>query len=222
MNCKEDRAVNNKYIEALMGVASDYDSTSQALFGLAHKLQDMPRYNPHGELYSIVRSAEKSTVELRSLAARTDWGNTAPLYDEIGDVMGISVIEEKQWIRITVPAILPKRNARDNTSYAVKPLRNSLSRFQQASPIERFERCVICIIHHYDESLGVRRVRDYDNIETKRYLDVIESFLLVNDSGLLCSVLQTTKISEKDYTEFFVMPPGTLPQWAGEFMKSDT
>lgn len=62
---------------------------------------------------------------------------------------------ELQMDYYTVPAILPKRNARDNTSYAVKPLRNSLSQFQQANPIERFEECIICIIHHYDESLGM-------------------------------------------------------------------
>ena len=77
---------------------------------------------------------------------------------------------------------------------------------------------MICIVHRYDEALGIRRVRDYDNIETKRYLDVIESVFLTNDSGLLCSVLQTTQISDRDCTEFYLMLPDTLPLWAKMFL----
>ena len=78
------------------------------------------------------------------------------------------------------------------------------------------------IVHMYDESLGIRRVRDYDNIETKRYLDVIESILLTNDSGLLCSVLQTTKMGERDCTQFYLMQPETLSIWAKDHIKSNT
>ena len=36
------------------------------------------------------------------------------------------------------------------------------------------------------------------------YLDVIESMLLTNDSGLLCTVLQATKVSDRDCTEFYL------------------
>ena len=88
--------------------------------------------------------------------------------------------------------------------------------------MERFSSCVICIVHKYDEALGVKRVRDYDNIETKRYLDVIESVMLTNDSGLLCSVLQTTQIADRDCTEFYLMLPESLPIWASEQIKSHT
>ena len=125
-------------------------------------------------------------------------------------------------MKITVPAILPKRNSRDNTLYLARPLRSCLLRFQAKDPMERFERCVICIVHKYDEALGIRRVRDYDNIETKRYLDVIESMLLTNDSGLLCTVLQATKVSDRDCTEFYLMRPETLSTWAKNHIKSTT
>lgn len=62
----------------------------------------------------------------------------------------------------------------------------------------------------------------YDNIETKRYLDVIESMLLTNDSGLLCTVLQATKVSDRDCTEFYLMRPETLSTWAKNHIKSTT
>lgn len=78
------------------------------------------------------------------------------------------------------------------------------------------------IVHNYDEALGKRRIRDYDNIETKRYLDVIESMLLTNDSGLLCTVLQATRVSDRDCTEFYLMRPETLSTWAKNHIKSTT
>ena len=65
-------------------------------------------------------------------------------------------------------------------------------------------------------------VSQYDNIETKRYLDVIESMLLTNDSGLLCTVLQATKVSDRDCTEFYLMRPETLSTWAKNHIKSTT
>ena len=60
------------------------------------------------------------------------------------------------------------------------PLRYALLDFLKETPLERFGSCAICIVHNYDEALGKRRIRDYDNIETKRYLDVIESMLLTD------------------------------------------
>ena len=49
---------SEKYMESLMEVASDYELMSNEMFRLAHKLEDMPRYNPHHEMYSLVRNAE--------------------------------------------------------------------------------------------------------------------------------------------------------------------
>ena len=220
--------INETYMEAMMTLASDYDQMSQELFRLAHKLEDTPGYNPKNEMYSLVRTAEQATVGLRGLAARTEWEKARELYETAGDAMGIRVSEDPNWIKITVPAILPKRNARDNTLYLTRPLRACLLKFQAADPIERFERCVICIVHQYDaapgqghalqQALGTRRVRDYDNIETKRFLDVIESVFLTNDSGLLCSVLQTTKMGDRDATDFYLMLPESLLKWVEKYL----
>lgn len=52
---------SEKYMESLMEVASDYELMSNEMFRLAHKLEDMPRYNPHHEMYSLVRNAEQAT-----------------------------------------------------------------------------------------------------------------------------------------------------------------
>ena len=212
----------NAYKSMLRKVASDYDAASQELFGIARRIEGSERYNPGNELYSLVRVAETNAVQLRTLAARVMGQPNTALNEEISQAQGIRVEEEHRWIKIVVPAILPNRNTRDNTLFTTRPLRHSLIQFQRENPMERFSSCVICIVHKYDEALGLNRVRDYDNIETKRYLDVIESVMLTNDSGLLCTILQTTQISDRDCTEFYLMLPESLPVWASAQIKSHT
>lgn len=213
---------NPKYILVMRQVASDYDGISHELFQVANDLERMDQFNPQQKLFSLVRNAEVSTVSLRNLTARTVRDDAAPFYSEVADLLGIRIDEAHDWIKITVPAILPKRNQRDNQAFLTRPLRYALMDFLRENPMERFGNCAICIVHKYDEALGKRRIRDYDNIETKRYLDVIESMLLTNDSGLLCTVLQATEMSDRDCTEFYLMRPETLSGWAKKHIKSTT
>ena len=180
------------------------------------------QYNPQQKLFSLVRSAEVSSVTLRNLTARTVRDDTAPFYCEVADLLGIKVEETHDWLKISVPAILPKRNQRDNQAFLTRPLRYAIMDYLKENPMERFGSCAICIVHNYDAALGKRRIRDYDNIETKRYLDVIESMLLTNDSGLLCTVLQATRMSDRDSAEFYLMRPETLSSWAKNHIKTTT
>lgn len=213
---------NPKYILVMRQVASDYDGISQELFRVAGNMERMDQYNPQQKLFSLVRNAEVATVSLRNLTARTVSEDVAPFYSEVADLLGIKITETHDWIQITVPAILPKRSQRDNQAFLTRPLRYALLDFLKENPMERFGTCAICIVHKYDEALGKRRIRDYDNIETKRYLDVIESMLLTNDSGLLCTVLQSTEMADRDCTEFYIMRPETLSGWAKDHVKSTT
>ena len=192
----------------------------------AHKDTDIASIskedNPQQKLFSLVRSAEVSSVTLRNLTARTVRDDTAPFYCEVADLLGIKVEETHDWLKISVPAILPKRNQRDNQAFLTRPLRYAIMDYLKENPMERFGSCAICIVHNYDAALGKRRIRDYDNIETKRYLDVIESMLLTNDSGLLCTVLQATRMSDRDSAEFYLMRPETLSSWAKNHIKTTT
>ena len=204
-------------------VASDFDGISHELFQVASDLERrMDQYNPQQRLFSLVRSAEVSSVTLRNLTARTVRDDTAPFYCEVADLLEIKVEETHDWLKISVPAILPKRNQRDNQAFLTRPLRYAIMDYLKETPMERFGSCAFCIVHNYDAALGKRRIRDYDNIETKRYLDVIESMLLTNDSGLLCTVLQATRMSDRDSAEFYLMRPETLSFWAKSHIKTTT
>ena len=110
----------------------------------------------------------------------------------------------------------------NNQALLTRPLWYAIMDYLKETSMERFGSCAICIVHNYDAALGKRRIRDYDNIETKRYLDVIESMLLTNDSGLLCTVLQATRMSDRDSAEFYLMRPETLSSWAKNHIKTNT
>lgn len=152
---------NPKYIQVMRQVASDFDGISHELFQVASDLERMDQYNPQQKLFSLVRSAEVSSVTLRNLTARTVRDDTAPFYCEVADLLGIKVEETHDWLKISVPAILPKRNQRDNQAFLTRPLRYAIMDYLKENPMERFGSCAICIVHNYDAALGKRRIRDY-------------------------------------------------------------
>jgi len=213
---------HTELIRSLRESAEGFDSASRALYEIADAMERIPRLNASERIMSVVRCAEQSAVRLRSAAARAHPGGSPAFYRELGSVLGVEVAEETKWIRIRVPAVLPHKKEREATDYIVRPLRTSLIHFQRATPIPRFRDCVIAIVHSYDGALSLQRIRDYDNVETKRYLDVIEAAFLTNDTGLLCSVVQTTEVADRDCTDFYLMQPETLPLWAREHIRSRT
>ena len=129
---------NPKYIQVMRQVASDFDGISHELFQVASDLERMDQYNPQQKLFSLVRSAEVSSVTLRNLTARTVRDDTAPFYCEVADLLGIKVEETHDWLKISVPAILPKRNQRDNQAFLTRPLRYAIMDYLKENPMERF------------------------------------------------------------------------------------
>lgn len=207
---------DKKFSDSVRKVGSNFDGLKAELFRIADLMDSTGRYNVRDQMMHLDRVAEVNTVELRNLTARLPDTDVGPLYDEVVSALAISVREEQQWIRISVPAILPKKLSRSNQSFMLRPMRHALMEFIRDNPIERFGKCAVCIEHTYDESLGTKRVRDYDNIETKRYLDVIEAFFMTTDSGNSCTVLQTTTMAELDATVFYIMPTQNLAKWVDE------
>ena len=213
--------VTKEHRGQLCELASNYELVSQELFRLSHVLETYPEYHPDSELWSLVRSIEVNTVNFRSLCAHMlGKPDNHSYYESVAENMRIQITEEHDWIKITVPAILPGRRRTDSNLYLTRPLRQAILAYNRDDPVDRFSECVICIVHCYDVALGESRVRDYDNIETKRFLDVIESGFLTNDSGLLCSVLQTSRIWDRDCTEFYLMAPQKLPRWSEKYLQN--
>lgn len=62
-------------------------------------------------------------------------------------------------------------------------------------------------------------MRDYDNLELKQLLDVVASFIMVDDGGLLCDAYNTTELGETDCTRISIMPQSRFPVWLEERQK---
>ena len=77
----------------------------------------------------------------------------------------------------------------------------------------RLRHCVVCFSHVYCKDLPLQRVRDYDNLELKQFLDVVASFILTDDSGLLCDAYNTTELGPEDCTRISIMDSARFPDW---------
>ena len=53
---------------------------------------------------------------------------------------------------------------------------------------------MVCFTQVYDQCLPTRRIRDYDNLEEKQLLDVLSTFVMADDTGLLCDAYNTAAL----------------------------
>lgn len=60
------------------------------------------------------------------------------------------------------------------------------------------------------------QIRDYDNLEEKQLLDVLSTFVMADDTGLLCDAYNTAALGEKDCTRISVMEKKRFPAWLAE------
>ena len=119
-------------------------------------------------------------------------------------------------IDFTLPGLLPKRKQRQNTEFLLDPFYFSLEQYAKEHPMPRFSDCVVCFTQVYDQCLPTRRIRDYDNLEEKQLLDVLSTFVMADDTGLLCDAYNTAALGEKDCTRISVMEKKRFPAWLAE------
>lgn len=130
-----------------------------------------------------------------------------------GRVQGIRIVYEDDVLAITLPALLPGRKTRQSTELLTDPLYFTLSEYAASQPMPHYRHCIVCFSHVYARDLPSRRIRDYDNVELKQILDVVSSFILVDDTGLLCDAYNTTELGETDCTIIHVMDKERFSGW---------
>ena len=131
-------------------------------------------------------------------------------------MQGIDIQQRGGIFEITLPCLLPKRRQSQSTEYLIDPLTAALEQYVKSHTVRRFRRCVVCFSHTYCRDLPERRVRDYDNLEIKQYLDAVGAWLLIDDGGLFCDVYHTTELGETDCTRMFIMDMPRFPTWLAE------
>ena len=111
------------------------------------------------------------------------------------------------------PSLLPKRRQRQSAEFLLDPLYFALEQYAKENTLPHYRECVVCFAQVYDQALPTRRVRDYDNLEEKQILDLLSSFVMADDTGLLCDAYNTAELGEQDCTMIFVMEKHRFPGW---------
>ena len=205
-----NRAILSQRISSIL---DDIQRLNSVLFAM--NTTDIQRYPDNYETLSIDAAlrAEQIACRLRHLIFATTQTQKEDYLPSAASMMGILVEMNGDVMEITLPALLPKRKRRPSTEYLLDPFGAALSQYAKEHPMPRYEHCVVCFSSIYSQEVPERRVRDIDNLELKQLLDVAASYLLVDDSGLLCDAYITTELGETDRTRIFIMDSGHFPVW---------
>ena len=174
-------------------------------------LRSDPDYFPGGRFFHLEDDAFRGAYVLTDALLET-WDHSV--------VQGIRIKAQENMLEITLPCLLPKRKQRQSTEFLIDPLYFTLSQYSDNNELPKFRQCVVCFSHIYSEKFHNRRVRDYDNLELKQLLDVLSTFIMVDDTGLLVDAYNTTEIGEADCTRISVMAKEDFPKWLNEREKS--
>jgi len=205
-----ERNIISKRISQIMDEVS---RLKNALYALDNT--DIEKYPDNYEMLSTDAAlrGELIACRLRHLLYGSTGIKKQKYLCSAGIVQGIGIRDAGGILEITLPCLLPKRRQRQSTEFLIDPVYFTLSQYADHHALPRFRHCVVCFSHIYSQELPLRRVRDYDNLELKQLLDVISTFIMEDDTGLLCDAYNTTEVGEYDCTRISVMDKEQFPAW---------
>jgi hypothetical protein len=179
---------------------------------------DIQRYPDNYEVLSTDAAlrAEKIACRLRHLIYSGTGIQKKEYLGAAAGVHGIRIERHNGIMEITLPGLLPKRKQRHSTEFLLDPFYFALGQYAETHEFPKYRHCVVCFSHIYGKDLPTRRVRDYDNLELKQILDVIATFIMADDTGLLVDAYNTTELGDADCTRVSVMDKNNFPGWLKE------
>ena len=125
--------------------------------------------------------------------------------DKASEMQGIEVRKDGNVIIVDLPFLLPRKKGKEH-KFIGDPLWYKLEELSKSEDLKIREKAVICIIHTYDNVNKKARCYDYDNLESKKILDIITLFTLTDDAPEYCDIYQTVQLSDSDKTRILIMP----------------
>ena len=157
--------------------------------------------------------SEQIACKFRHLIYATVNISKPELMKKVADAHGIEISYEDEIFSVAIPSLLPKKRRAASMEFLIDPLFYALERYFTFTDIERFRECVVCFTHIYSADTPKKRVRDYDNLETKQVLDAVAVYAMMDDSGRLCDVYHSTEYGSKDCTLVSVMSKNKFKEW---------
>lgn len=208
-----ERKIISKRIGSIL---DDISRLNNALYAM--DTTDIQRYPDNYEVLSMDAAlrAESVACRLRHLIYASTGIKKSEYLASAQTAHGIEISCEDGILEVSLPSLLPKRRQRQNTEFLLDPVYFAMEQYAKENIMPRFRECVVCFTQVYDQALPTRRIRDYDNLEEKQLLDVLSTFVMVDDSGLLCDAYNTAILGEKDCTRISIMEKERFPLWIGE------
>jgi hypothetical protein len=205
-----ERKIITKRINEIMGDISRLNNTLYAL-----DTTDIQRYPDNYEILSTDAAlrGEKIACRLRHLIYSSTKIKKEDYLNSAGVIHGIDIKHENGIMEITLPSLLPKRKQHQGSEFLFDPFFFTLDRYANKNQMPKYRHCVVCFSHIYNRKLPSRRIRDYDNLELKQILDTISTFIMTDDSGLLCDAYNTTELGDADFTLVSIMDKDSFPAW---------
>ena len=174
----------------------------------AYEVTDMGRYPMNFESLGMdmVLKAEAIACSVRNIVCKYPSCTRERMLAKAIDAQGIEVFKTSLGYEILIPGLMPKRNRRNNCKFLLEPLSYALKEFFKNHTVERLEKALVWYVYEYDENMSARHIRDYDNLEAKEVLDVVNTFFLIDDSGEFCELHYSTKRGEKNCTHIIISP----------------
>ncbi|MDD4509901.1 MAG: DUF6100 family protein [Oscillospiraceae bacterium] len=202
--------------QRITAILDDISRLQSALYAMS--TTDLQRYHDNYEVLSTDAAlrGENIACRLRHLIYATTGIKKSEYMQSAAVMQGVQIHCENGMVEITLPALLPKRKQRQSSEFLLDPIYFALSGYADSHTLPKFTHCVVCFSHIYCRDLPARRVRDYDNLELKQLLDVVSTFIMADDSGLLCDAYNTTELGDTDCTRISVMDQDHFFEWLEE------
>lgn len=195
----------------LQGIQDEIIRLNNAVMAMgAYNIQKYPDSFLEFSLDTAVR-AEKLACRLRHLIGAYGMVKPPVLMEHVSEAQNIQISDENGIVLIKIPRLLPKWKNNRSGEFIVQPLFFAMDQYCKSHTVIRFKECAVCFVHVYDKALSLERIRDYDNIQMKHILDTIATFLMADDSGLLCDAYHTTEYGDTDCTCMYIMSQSQLP-----------
>lgn len=172
----------------------------------AYETIDAARYPDNFESLGIdmAMRAEAIACSARNIVSAFPSGSRKRVLANATDTHGIKVRKRGFGYEILMPGLMPKRNRRNNSEFLLEPLCYALEQFCREQGVERMDRATIWYIYEYAENLPARHIRDYDNLEAKEVLDIINAFFLLDDGGEFCELHYSTRRGKRNCTRVII------------------
>ncbi len=197
----------------LFSILNDVQRLQNALYAL--NMADIQRYPQNYEVLSVDAAlrSEAITCHLRHLIYATTAVKKSEYLNSATNIQGIEIAYKNEILTIKLPALLPKRKQWASSEFLLDPLYFALDNFIRQNDLPKYEECVVCFAHVYNQQLATGRIRDYDNLEIKQFLDCIATFVLADDTSLLCDTYSSIEFADNDYTVIYVMAKNRFGAW---------